>query len=159
MCSAEYVPYIAVERWRNVMWTLNSCFRALIFVGIGALILKYGATEVSPHNYYGFVALCYLLTGIASVLLGMLLDARDTAQRPQAIEVLLRHDGKAWLLNVMRTPTGELFAPMDERLRTMRPVSMNELSEDVLGCPRFTWDFGSIHYRVLGKTYFPTARH
>jgi hypothetical protein len=143
---------VAIERWRKIMWTQMFALKAVFFIIIAVAVMMHGHPNIPSENLWAFGA-TYALTGVVLILFGMLQDARENAQRPQHVEVLLRHNNKAWRLTVMRSATGELYAPLDESKRVMKPVDLREVSEDVLGCPKFTpgnWD-GT--FWILGKQY------
>lgn len=163
MYSDEHVLSKAVERWRTIMsWTFMFSVKAAVFFGIAIAAAVSGVPDVSPKHLWPVVA-TYALTGMVLVLAGMLFDARGNAQRPQAIEVLLRHDGKAWLLTVMRNPTGELYAPSNKDKRIAWPIlDLRDIPEDVLGCPRFVpcpqgAAYSPRAFQVLGKRYTSLA--
>lgn len=136
-------------------WTSMFALKAIVFVGIAIMMMVTDNPLVLHHEHWIMVA-TYALTGVVLLLVGMLLDARS----PQKIKVLVRHDGRAWLLNVVRSHTGQLYAPQDDDLRIARPINLNDAAQDILGCPYFTTtlqlgDDGRIHriFRVLGKVY------
>ncbi len=138
-------------------WTPMFAIKALVFFAVATAIMADGHEQIADEHLWAFGA-TYALSGVVFLLFGFLLDSRENARRPQAVKVLLRHAGKAWLLTVMRNATGELYAPADESLRTAEPVSLDDLSEDVLGCPRFKPCPSSDvtkppAFRVLGKRY------
>ncbi len=119
-----------------------------------ACLIAYKTDMVTPNPLGWALVALYICTGVTFLLFGMLLDARERYQCPQKIEVLLRHDGNMWLLNVLRSATGEVYAPGDRSMRQLK--SITTIPDTVLGCPKFTpHTIGDrTRFTVLGQEYW-----
>jgi hypothetical protein len=106
------------------------------------------------------IGAAFVLAVVALIFFGMRLDARKELERslfrPQMIEVILRHDKKAWLLPIMRNFSGEIYAPEDPQLRKLKPVDLRQVPQTVLGCPKFILKgdrHGQLVFELLGREY------
>ena len=128
-------------RWN---WRIMALIKALIFFAV--------AIYAGVKNIHWGIVCTYALTGIILFMAGALADIYNGARFLSPMEVLLRHEGKAWVLTIMRRLSDEqVFAPQDAVLRVMREVDLREMPETILGCPKFTKVFGG--YMVLGQIY------
>lgn len=134
-------------------WTFMCALKALLFFAVAIAAPSMRPDLASQPLGWALIA-TYALTGLIILMLGMLMDSRESAQRPQQIEVLLRHEGKAWLLTVLRNRSGELYAPSDPDMRKMRPVDLADLPGTVLGCPRYIQQsYAPNLFMILGQFY------
>lgn len=149
MHSDEYVLYFAVERGRIPMHKIHMALRGSVF---GIFALCAWAYHDFRQDMWPIVT-TYLLTGLAIFLAGIIADLRE----PKKMEVLLRHDGQGWLLDVMVAHDGTISAPRHEDARRLRKVALGTVSENILGAPRFNsfqgYD-GQGGFILLGERYY-----
>ena len=122
----------------------------------GSVFAIAGIAGWAYHNFredMWSVVATYLLTGVVIYLAGVITDLRE----PKKMEVLLRHDGEGWLLDVMVARDGTISAPRHEDDRNLRKVALGTVSENILGAPRFNsfHDYdGEGGFILLGERYY-----
>jgi hypothetical protein len=137
------------------MWTPAGFATAIVFWAFAVIGAVLGVPNAGPM--WWSVIGTYFLTGLVCILIGVLADLRADYNRPEEIEVLLRYQGHAWVLTVLRNRTGELYAPSRADKRTLKPVDLAKVPHTILGCPRFIPLYKSEKYpqfNVLGELYY-----
>jgi len=125
-------------------WTFILSVKSLIWFGL--------ALACHIHNpNQPMITMAYVLSGMVFILIGLLADKHVQLSAPKLEEVLLRHDHKAYVLNIFRTAKGEVYAPNQDSLRVLREVNTQEVPKTMLGCPHFTPRKHG--YEVLGQLY------
>ena len=125
-------------------WTIILGIKSLFWFGFAGAGFSYYPNQP-------MVAMAYAMTGVVFILVGLLADKCAEFNAPMIEEVLLRHDNKAYLLNIFRTSKGDKYAPRQDSLRVLREVNVSSVPLSTLGCPHFIpKKFG---FEVLGRIY------
>jgi len=155
-------------------WTLGTSFKAMSMMWgrkmkswtlskqIGTMSVIWFILSIRSEIPTTMVA--YSLTGIIFILIGIMFGQYEKLNTPKEMRVLLQHrqpglPPRGYLLTVMISPNGEIYAPKDASKRILEPVDdAKTLSMSTLGSSYWaTQDKGV--FRILGETYHVLIEH
>jgi hypothetical protein len=130
--------------WRSLTGTVG----LIVFCAAVSIAREDHQGDADPR--WAFVV-AFTMSSVIVFLLGIIADQYE-AMVPQPMEVLLRHNNKAWVLTVMRAHEGAIYAPVSQSDRRMREVDIKTVSPSMLGSPKFTEEKNG-GFTILGQTY------
>ncbi len=155
-------------------WTLGTSFKAMSMMWrrkmkswilskqIGSMSVIWFILSIRSEIPTTMVA--YSLTGIIFILIGIIFGQYEKLNTPKEMRVLLQHRQtglapRGYLLTVMISPNGEIYAPKDASERILEPVDdPRTLSMTTLGSSHWKHLDEGV-FRILGENYHILIEH